>query len=91
MARDLILQRARSRRHHDALARLQRRDQIRERLAGTRARFDDQWPRVFKRARDGRGHRALLGTVFVIRNRALEPTAGCEQVDHFFGLAAFSV
>ena len=90
MPRDLILQRARSRRHDDALARLQRRHEIRERLAGAGAGLDDQRPLVGERARDRRRHRALLGAIFVVRDRAIEPAARREQIDHLVR-AAFSV
>src|SRR5699024_5218766 len=90
MPRDLILQRSRSRGHDDALAALQRGHEIRERLACTGARLDDQRSLVGKRARNGCRHRTLLGAIFIIRNRSFEATAGCEQVHYFFRVA-FSV
>jgi len=73
VARDLILECTRARGHDNALARLQRRDQVRERLARAGAGLDDQRAAVSQGPRDRRGHRALLGAVLVVRDRAIEP------------------
>jgi hypothetical protein len=91
VARDLILQRARARRDHHALAALQRRDQIRERLARAGAGLDDQRALVGERTLDRGGHQALLGAILVVRDRAIEGAAGREDVAHALaGRAAFS-
>ncbi|MEJ7603934.1 MAG: hypothetical protein WKG01_39000 [Kofleriaceae bacterium] len=81
MTCDLILQRARAGRHDHPLARLQRRHEVRERLAGAGPGLDDQRVRVVERAGDRAGHLALLGTIFVVRDRPLEAATRRQQVD----------
>ena len=65
VTRDLILERAGSRRHDDALAGLQRRPEVRERLARPGARLDQRDAFVLERAVDEPRHLELRRAVLV--------------------------
>jgi len=79
VARDLILQRARAGRDDHALAARERGHEVRERLAGAGAGLDEQRPIVGERARDRRGHHALLGAILVVRDRRRQRSARRED------------
>jgi len=77
---DLILQRAGAGRDDDPLAGQERGDEVGERLAGAGAGLDDQGAFVVESARHRGRHLALLGAIFVVRDRAREAAAGGQEV-----------
>ena len=81
LAEQLFLERLRRRRDDDALARLERRDQVREALADAGSRLGDEVLAEGERALDRSGKRRLLGARLVLGQRVLERAAGAEDVD----------
>ena len=82
----LVLQRARTGRDDDAATRKQRRHEVRERLAGAGARFDDQLRTLRERGRDVFGHRDLLRSGRITRQcageRAVGPRTSASDAGH---------
>lgn len=69
MRHDLVLQHARARRHDDAAAVEQRGHEVRERLAGARARLDEQHAVVGEGALNRVGHAQLRRALAVTLER----------------------
>ena len=90
-AEKLVLKRLRPGRHDDLAAREQRRDQIREGLAGSGAGFGDELTTFANRAGDRFGHRQLFGPQPVRGKLACERTVRAEypgEVDRHADAAA---
>ena len=77
---ELLLQRLGSGRDDDALARANDRQQVRQRLAGAGARFDDQVTPFLQRLLDGLGHLQLSAAKLVRRMRARQHASGSEEL-----------
>ena len=77
---ELLLQGFRPSRDDDALARANDRQQIRQRLAGTGAGFDDQVSPFLQRELDRLGHLQLSATKFVSRMRARQHAIRPEEL-----------
>jgi hypothetical protein len=78
----LLLKRLGRGRHDDALPRLERRDQIREALAGAGTRLRDEVFAAREGALDGHGKGSLLRPRFVAGQRRGERAARAECVSH---------
>ena len=76
----LLLQGLGAGRDDDALARANDRQQVRQRLAGAGAGFDDQVPLLLQRQLDGFGHLQLSAAKLVGRMRARQQSAGAEEL-----------
>jgi hypothetical protein len=82
LRQQLLLERLRRRRHDDAEARVERRDKVREALAGPGAGFRDEVAPVRERTGDRGGERGLL-VARLVRGQGLGQTAaGGEDVVH---------
>ena len=84
----LVLQRARAGGDEHAPARQQRRHEVREGLAGARARLDDEGFAVLERPRHALGHAQLLPPEAEVRQRPLQGAFGPEnilEIEHFSG------
>ena len=79
LVEDLILERPRSRGYEHALPGQHRRDEIRERLARSRARFGDECAARIERACDGVGQLSLTRPGFEVRNRRRQGPAVGER------------
>ncbi len=77
---ELLLQRLGAGRDDDALARANHRQQIRQRLAGAGAGFDDQVAALFERLLHGFGHLQLPAAKLVGRMRARQQASGTEEL-----------
>ena len=80
LEKKLLLKVLRAGGNDDPLAREQRRDQVRERLAGARARLDDQVALIGERRFDGFGHLDLSRPELVIRMPLGERAAAGEEL-----------
>jgi hypothetical protein len=78
----LLLERLRRRRDDHSLSRLERRDQVREALAGACARLRDEVLARRERALDGRGEGGLLRPRLVPRQRGGQRSGRAESVSH---------
>ncbi len=77
---ELLLQCLGAGRDDDALAGANDRQQIRQRLAGAGARFDDQVPLLLQCLLDGLGHLQLSAAKLVRRMRARQQASGAEEL-----------
>ena len=84
----LLLERLRRGRDDDALPRLERRQQVREALAGSRPGLREQVPPRVEGALDGRRERRLLGPRLEARQHAREPAVRSEDRVHPRGVYA---